>query len=188
MFYLLTIVLGVIIISAFNIFIPSLCVFSWWQIILFTIGLTIIEIAINGFFAFIIRRALPKKWFSGLKKIYSATKKESRFYQTLAIKKWKDKVLELGCFTNFRKNKIYEPKSNDYVGRYILEANFGVVIHFVDLFANFILVFMFGKMFFSMTIPIAIIGLFLNLLPLMVLRYNLPKLHALYQFNEKRKA
>jgi hypothetical protein len=34
--------------------------------------------------------------------------------------------------------------------------------------------------------PVAVVNAILNLLPLMILRYNLPKLHTLYRINKKR--
>lgn len=157
------------------------------DIILTVTRLTVIEIAINGIFAFVIRRLLPKKWFGVDKSAFAAKKAERNFYDKIGIKKWKDKVLELGAFTNFRKNKIAEPNNNEYVERYILEANYGVAIHAFLIAASFLIIAVCPikhRLFF--TLPVALVSVFLNLLPMFILRYNLPKLHALYKMNEKR--
>ncbi len=163
------------------------------------LGLSILEIAlgvtiavlaiiiIDLIFAFVVRRCLPKKWFGKDKARYQAGKKERIFYEKLGIKKWKDKVLELGALSNFRKNKISEPNNNAYIERYIIEANYGIVVHVVDIIFGFIVIFIYPiKVFLYFGFPVAFVNAVLNLLPLMILRYNLPKLHALYKFNEKR--
>ena len=188
MFYFLTIIISMAVISVAGIiFITPISGIGAVNIILTVTALTVIEIAINGLFAFIIRRFLPKKWFGVDKSAFAAKKVERNFYDKIGIKKWKDKVLELGAFTNFRKNKIAEPNNNEYVERYILEANYGVAIHAFLLVASFLIIVVCPiryRLFF--TLPVALVSVFLNLLPLFILRYNLPKLHALYKMNEKR--
>ena len=145
------------------------------------------EIIINGLFAGIVRWVLPKKWFTADKNYFSAGKNERKFYEKLGIKKWKDKVLELGCFTNFRKNKIADPKSVEYVERYILEANYGVVVHFVLMLISFLVIFIYPlEYWYCFGAPVAIVSIFLNALPLFILRYNLPKLYTLRKINLKR--
>lgn len=163
------------------------------------LGLSILEIAlgvtisvvaiiiIDLIFAFIVRRCLPKKWFGKDKTHFQAGKKERKFYEKLGIKKWKDKVLELGALSNFRKNKIAEPNSNAYIERYIIEANYGIIVHVADIIFGFTVIFIYPlKVWLYFGFPVAFVNAVLNLLPLMILRYNLPKLHALYKYNEKR--
>ena len=148
---------------------------------------TVSVIIVDGIFSTIVRRCLPKKWFNVDKKGFSAKKQECRFYEKIGIKKWKDKVLELGMFTNFRKNKISEPSNNEYVSRYILEANYGIVCHVACVIFGFLIIFIYPlKYALCFGIPVAIVNAVLNLLPLFILRYNLPKLHTLYKFNARR--
>ncbi|MBQ7236820.1 MAG: hypothetical protein IJX03_06690 [Clostridia bacterium] len=189
MFYFLTIIISMALISVAGIiFITPISDIEAWRVIVAVIFYTVLEIALNGLFAFIIRRFLPKKWFGVDKLCFVAKSRERNFYDKIKIKKWKDKVLELGCFTNFHKNKIAAPNDNEYVKRYILEANYGVAIHAFLLIASFLIVVVYPSKFqLFFTLPVALVSVFLNLLPLFILRYNLPKLHALYKMNEKRK-
>ena len=76
----------------------------WWSIAIL-VGCVVVEFALDGLFAYIIHQ-LPDKWFKPNKKIYKVGKKERKFYDSLKIKKWKDKVWELGGLGGFRKNKI----------------------------------------------------------------------------------
>ncbi|MCQ2387678.1 MAG: hypothetical protein MJ066_04460 [Clostridia bacterium] len=158
-----------------------------WFVILAVVASVVGVILIDAIVAFIVRWICPAKWFSYNKEIYAGRKKECKFYEFLGIKKWKDKIPEWGKATNFRKNKISDPKNNEYVERYILEANYGVMIHFLSIVFGFLIVFVLPlKYFLCFGIPVAIVNGIYNALSLFILRYNLPKLHQLHRINEKR--
>lgn len=168
-------------------FLPDLG-YDWFQISVWTVVCTLSAIALDGVIAAAVRRLLPKKWFAIDKKIFCSKKKESRFYEKIGIKAWKDKVLELGVFTSFRKNQISEPYNNEYISRYIVEANYGVVCHLADiLLAGPLTVFCCPmNLWLTVGLPVACVNVVLSVLPVFILRYNLPKLHTLYKYNQKR--
>ncbi len=161
--------------------------FELWYIIVAVTVSTIAVIVIDGIFATIVRWIMPEKWFSVDKKYFVPSRKKCQFYEKLGIKKWKDKVLELGGFSSFHKNKLGDASSNEYVRRFIVEANYGIVVHVFCIVFGFLVVFVFPlKYYLCFGIPVAIVNAVLNLLPLWILRYNLPKLHTLYKYNKKR--
>lgn len=133
----------------------------------------IIIILINGLTAAICRM-MPLNCADFNKKIYKVSKKEKNFYDKLKIKKWKEKVPEIGHFTGFRKNKINEPKNPEYIKRFLYEICYGQLGHFISMFTGFLLILIpwFDMFWLAMSLYIAIIAAILNLLPLMVLRYN----------------
>jgi hypothetical protein len=188
-FYIFTILFGMTCICALNALFNSITFNGEvWRIVLFTVISTISVILLDGIFATIIRRFLPEKWFSMQKKGFCASKKEKRLYEILGIRKWKDKIMELGGFTNFHKDKIYNPTDNEYVKRYIMEANYGIWCHIPCCVLGFMIMLIPPlKYALYIGLPVACINFFLNLLPIMALRYNLPRLHTLYKYNEKRK-
>lgn len=158
-------------------------------IILAVVISTVSIIIIDLIFALIVRRFLPYKWFSEDKKWYLATRRESRFYEKLGIKNWKDKVIELGALSGFRKNKISEPSNPIYIKRYIVEANFGIVVHIADIIFGFLVILIYPLQYwYFIGLPVALVNVVLNLLPMFILRYNLPKLHKLYALTKKRQA
>lgn len=157
-----------------------------WNIVLCVAVSVVGAILIDSVFATIIRWILPKKWFSIDKKGFAAGNKERRFYERIGIKKWKDKVIELGAFTGFRKNKIADPANNEYIARYILEANYGIVVHIACIFCGYLVCFVFPAHWYSVGLPVGFVNMALNALPLMILRYNLPKLYTLYRLNARR--
>lgn len=159
---------------------------SAWQVILYVAISVVGVIAIDGVFATLVRWCLPKKWFSAEKGFFAAGRKECRFYEKMGIKRWKDKVLELGVFTSFSKSKIADPNNNEYVARYIMEANYGIGVHFACSLFGFAVCLIFPQFWYFIGIPVGVVNMFYNNLSLHILRYNLPKLHALYRINEKR--
>lgn len=157
-----------------------------WHIV-FCVSVSVVAaILIDGLFAAVVRWLLPSKWFAADKECWAAGRKERRLYDRLGIKGWKDKVIELGAFTGFRKNKIADPTNNEYVERYILEANYGVLCHIFGLFVGYLIIFIFPEHWYSVGLPVGFVNMVLNSLPLMILRYNLPKLHTLRRINAKR--
>ncbi|MDY2888316.1 MAG: hypothetical protein SOU19_01980 [Candidatus Caccosoma sp.] len=188
--YGIIIILSAIAITLINYF--SFHIFSWYIYLLIAIILVIILIIIDGIFAGIIRYLLPKKFVNRDLKIYQVSKKEMKIYDFFKIKKWKDKIPELGSFTNFHKNKVLKPKDNEYVARFIEEACYGMWGHIVGAIMGFLILLLdfnmysgSSKLYLTMFLPFAIVNFILDLLPAFVLRYNLNRLQALYKYNLK---
>lgn len=189
MFFLIVILSAMAIITAVNyIFLSAVFGFGLWQIILYVTVSVVAVIAIDGLFAAIVRWCLPEKLFSADKKGFGAGRKERRFLEKIGVKKWKDKVPELGFFTGFRKNKIRNPKDNEYLARYIVEANYGVGVHISNMVFGFLVMLVFPRFWLNIGLPVAVVNFFLSFLPYAILRYNLPKLHTIYRVNAKRTA
>lgn len=186
--YISTILISMIIIAIcdYCFYAPSLGLDILYIIIGVTVS-TVSIIIIDLIFALIVRRFLPAKWFSENVTWFVAGKKERKFYDFIGIKKWKDKVIELGALSGFRKNKIAEPNGLEYIKRYIIEANFGIVVHIADIIFGFLVIFIYPlKFWYCFGLPVSLVNALLNLLPMFILRYNLPKLHKLYSFNLKK--
>ncbi|MBQ5631528.1 MAG: hypothetical protein IIU99_00285 [Treponema sp.] len=185
LFYIFSIVGADLLIILFNIWFNKFELSLLYIILAAVLG-AIAVIAIDGVFAFIIRR-LPEKWFSYDKKIWNVSKAECNFYEKLGIKLWKDKILELGVFTSFSKKTIANPDSKEYMERFILESNYGAIIHIANAIFGFLVIFCFPlKLVFCFGLPISIVNAILSLLPYMILRYNIPRLHRMRNLLEKK--
>ena len=159
---------------------------SFWFILGAVLINVVAVIAVDGLFAFLIRR-LPEKWFGHERRFFQVSAKEKKFYEKLKIRKWKDKVPELGQFTNFHKNKVAEPRNNVYLERYMLEAAYGEVIHLAGCFLGFVIIFFYPlKYWLCFGFPVAVINLIMNILPCFILRYNFYKMKVLYRSNERK--
>ena len=186
LFYILTIGIAMILVFCGNFFFFPIG-YSLLKVSLLTLMLPFLIVAWDGLSAVIVRRALPEKWFGKDVKFHNVGKKECKFYEILGIKLWKDHVLELGMFTSFSKKKVSDPNDPAYVERFIMECNYGVQVHLWNLILGYALPFFFphdiGMRF---VLPAAIVNTFLSLLPLMILRYNVPRLKRLLAVLEKK--
>ena len=187
MLYLILIVGSMTAIALINAIFNVYCL-QFWYICLAVVINTVAVIVVDGLCATVVRRCLPKKWFGVDKTCFCATEKERVFYNKIGIRKWKDKVPELGMFTGFRKNHVRKPNDNEYLSRYILEANYGVVCHLVGAIVGYTIIFIYPiKFALCFGVPVATVNMLLNGPPTFILRYNLPKLHSLLKFNNRKK-
>lgn len=187
MFYYGFILVCMAIIAVFNYFFAApVFGFDLGYIVIAVVISVVGVVLIDLIFAGIVRWILPAKWFGVDKKWFAAGKKERKFYERIGIKKWKDKVPEWGKLTGFSKNKISDPTNNQYISRYIKEANYGVGVHIACIISGFAVVFFYLKYWYLFGVWIGIINAFYNALSLFILRYNLPKLQTLYVLNERR--
>ena len=190
MLYLVVILIGMILISGLNILFNSSL--EWHYIILATILFVVASVIIDGIVAFIIRK-IPYKWLKSESKFFEVSKKEIRFYEKIGIKKWKNLVPELGGFTSFHKNKIVDPHNNEYLEKFVLEVNYGIVIHLLSFFTSFLILFIDYNMFnnslvwLTIGLPVAVVNAILIVLPAFILRYNLPRLKILIKINNRSK-
>lgn len=188
MFYLIAIGMGTLLIAFGNflgdgIFTPL----AFGKLLLITALGVVSVIAVDGLFAFIIRR-LPEKWFAPEARAFSVGKRERNFYRKTKIHVWKKHVPEWGCFTGFHKDKMREPNDSAYIGRFLLESNYGVAGHIAGAILGFLIMLLPFLRPFSMALPIAAVNFVLSMLPTLVLRSNTPSLRGLYRRNiEKAK-
>ena len=161
----------------------AVCLWSG-QSFLLLLGLVwigvVFEILVDGLIA-TIARLMPAKCADHTKKVFTVSAKEKRFYEKLKIRAWKDKIPEIGHFTGFRKNKLVDPQSVEYVDRFLLESCYGEIGHFFSLFFGFAVLVLYplSNVWFALAIPVAIVNFFLNLPSILVLRYNSYKLVVL---------
>ncbi|MBR3885184.1 MAG: hypothetical protein IKJ33_01785 [Clostridia bacterium] len=158
---------------------PLMGVSPWFFVFAVTVSV-IYQFAIDGLFAFLVN-IMPNKWFEN-KKFFEVSKKEQRFYEKLGIRSWKDKVWELGGLGGFSKSKIVDPNDPEYSRRFLVESYKGEVDHIIGMFVGFTVIFIFPLKFaWIVGVPVAIVNLVLNYMPIMILRYNTPKLKVLHK-------
>ena len=194
MLYSIVIIFCMTLISGMNMFFNPLYQDKPWVYILFTIGFTVMAVVIDGIVAFAIRK-MPEKWFEKNRGIFKTGERELAFYEFLRVKKWKDYVPELGCFTGFHKNKLANPFDNKYIWRFIIESRYGVAIHFYSVPTSFLLLLLDWRMYsgesniwLTIGLPVAIVNAILIVLPAFILKYNLPRLLRIYDKNAAAEA
>lgn len=174
--YLSVIGVAMVIIAATNIVFNTA---AWHNIIISVVLCTALQFALDGLIAIIINK-LPDTVFGANNPIYKVSELEQKLYKKLKVRKWKDKVWELGSLGGFSKKKLINPASPEYIERFIIECNKGVLTHRLSYPIGFLpVLFIQGVCTYSVALPVAMVNLFLNVLPTLALRYNTPKLHTM---------
>ena len=118
---------------------------------------------------------------------------ELKLFNKIHVASWKKFMPDLGMFTKFQKGKIADPLNNEYIDRYILEASYGVVIHYLSVPFS-ALVLLLGLIqpdnlaTWTVGVPVMVVNMVLILLPALTLKYNLPKLVRVHDINERMMA
>ncbi len=181
--YLSVIGVAVFIISAVNIIFNTA---AWYYIIISVILCTALQFALDGFIAIVINK-MPDEFFAVDNPLYNISEKEKAIYKKLKVKNWKDKVWELGGLGGFSKKHIAQPDSPEYIERFIIECNKGVLTHRLSYPIGFLVMLLFPNICaFTVAMPVATVNLFLNILPTLALRYNTPKLHAVLKRMQRK--
>jgi hypothetical protein len=87
------------------------------------------------------------------------------------------------------KKSLKEPTNPKYIEKFIIECNKGVVTHRLSYPIGFLaMLTVDGLCTFTIALPIAVVNIFLNVLPTLVLRYNTPLLQKLLSLMNKKAA
>ena len=174
--YLTVIGIAMAIISIVNILFHTA---SWYAVIIAVVVCTALQFALDGAIAILINK-LSDCYFGVDHPLYQVSEREKRFYKTVKVRNWKDKVWELGGLGGFSKKNLANPGSPEYIEKFIIECNKGVLTHRLAYPIGFLpMLFIPNLCAFTIAMPVALVNLFLNILPTIVLRYNTPKLQAL---------
>ena len=161
------------VISFFNIL---LGIASWYYVVVAVIWCVALQFAFDGLIALIINK-MPDKWFGVDNPLYQVFQWEKKLYTKLKVRKWKDYVWELGGLGGFSKKELKEPDNPKYIEKFIIECNKGVLTHRLSYPIGFLAMLTLpGTSALTIALPVAIVNLFLNILPTLALRYNTPML------------
>ena len=181
--YLSTIGISMLIISAFNILLESA---EWHYVLIAVIWCTALQFILDGFIAILINK-MPDGWFGVGNRFYNVTEGERKLYKRLRVRLWKDKIWELGGLGGFSKRRLEEPENPKYIEKFIIECNKGVLTHRLSYPIGFVAMLTLPNICaFTVALPVAIVNVFLNVLPTVALRYNTPMLKAVLKRMEKK--
>jgi len=142
---------------------------------------TALQFALDGIIAIIINK-MPDRLFGINNPLYSVSEAEKSLYKKLKVRRWKDKVWELGGLGGFSKKNLVEPDNPEYIEKFIIECNKGVLTHRLSYPIGFLpMLFIPGICSLTVALPVALVNLYLNILPTIVLRYNTPKLKGMLE-------
>ena len=190
MAYLIIIAVSIILIYIPNaIFNPAGSNIPWVYYLIAIAIFVVGEFLIDALVA-IVGRKLPESWINPKKGMILTRDWEMKFYLAIKVNKWKDYIPDLGRFTNFPKGNLMDPFNNEYIKKYILEAGYGVVIHYMSVpFSLLMMLIMLieptNPTIWTVGIPVIVINMILIVLPAFSLKFNLPRLVRICDMNER---
>ena len=176
--YLTVIGIAMLIIGAINML---LGIALWYVVVISVIWCTALQFALDGSIAILINK-MPDRWFGVDNRLYRVSQRERALYKRWRVRQWKDKVWELGGLGGFSKKSVKEPRNPDYIEKFIIECNKGVLTHRLSYPIGFLAMLTLpGLCSLTIALPVALVNLYLNILPTLALRYNTPKLQIALQ-------
>lgn len=182
--YFTTIGIAMAVISAINIATRTA---SWYYVVIAVVWCTALQFALDGLVAIAVRLT-PDRFYGIDNPLYRISEWEKNMYRRVGVRRWKDKVWELGAAGGFSKKNLTDPSDPEYIKRFIIECNRGVMTHRMSYPVGFLAMLTLpGVCAFSIALPVALVNLYLNILPTLVLRYNTPKLKSLLSRLERKR-
>lgn len=184
--YLGIIAVSMVLIFAFNAGLGSVCYVErgLWGLALVIVVAVVVVFVIDMLVSAIVS-VLPPKMFGVFERVY---KWERHFYEKIGVRKWKDYV-PIGkgpLFLGMNKSKIADRCDIGYLLKLKKECFRAEVMHFLSIFVGFlIIVFLPLEYLWVISLPVAIVNAFLQTLPFIIQRYNLPKLDILIKRAER---
>ena len=144
------------------------------------------EFAIDGGVAILIRLT-PDRWYGAFSPLFDVSPFEKKLYLRLKVRLWKDRIWELGGLGGFSKRKLLSPDDPAYIEKFIIECHKGVVTHRLSYPLGFLILLTLPAPYhLTIALPVALVNLFLNILPTLALRYNTPMLQGMLRRMRKR--
>ena len=176
--YFTTIGIAMALISAVNIAFGTA---AWYYVLISVVWCTALQFVLDGVVAFSVRMT-PDRLYGIDNLLFHITEWEKELYKRLRVRSWKDKVWELGGLGGFSKKSMASTNDPEYIKKFIVECNRGGATHRLSYPVGFVaMLTLKGTCVFTVALPVALVNLYLNILPTLVLRYNTPKLKTLYE-------
>lgn len=148
------------------------------------VGLTFLALFIVDAVCALTIRVLPKKLVNPLHKIYHVAGWEKKLHLKLCVKVWKDIIPENGgSLAGFSKREVADKSNNDYIFLFMQETVIAELMHWLSAIFSLLVIFIYTDIFVVVGLPLMIVNIIMNILPVIVQRYNRPKLMALYKRN-----
>lgn len=153
----------------------------WYYVIISVVWCTALSFLFDGAVALGVS-LLPSSLFGVENPHFRVSEFEMETYRRLRVRLWKDKIWELGGLGGFSKKTLKEPDNPEYIERFIIECNKGVLTHRLSYpLGFFAMLTLSAPLSYAVALPVAIVNLVLNVMPTMALRYNTVRLKGLYK-------
>lgn len=155
--------------------------FSWQTFLDFLF--VFIIILLPSIISLLFQVVFPKKWLDGKAKIFQQKKFEKNLYRKIGVKNWKDKVPNCG---NVGKGVVNENNINldeKNINYFVYQTCLGEIVHKFCIATCLISTILLGifrfDLFFKMVLPVWFVYTTINILSIIIQRYNRPRLNIM---------
>ncbi len=181
--YLSIIIISTLLIGLFNALFAAQMLFSnTLEIFAFTALAVIVSILLDGLCAYALRQ-IPERKLNHESFWFKERAWERKFYEKTLIRKWKDIIPELGgVLKYFDKSHVKPQIDSKYIKKFIAETCYGEIMHLLAIFVAPAILFILPPRFLlTVSLPVLVVNILLQIPPIMVQRYNRPKLVLAYK-------
>ena len=133
-------------------------------------------------------RLIPKRKININSKLFRCFSFERKLYEKLGVKWFKDKIPELGgALKGFSKSEISGDDAS-YFEEFIKETILGEITHVLCILFGIAIFFIFPLHILNFALPTFLLNTYFNVLPIIVQRYNRPKLYKIYKMKSQQKS
>lgn len=136
-------------------------------------------LVVLGLVTLFLRVFVPDKSWNAEQKFFKVQEKEISFYEKIKIKKWKDKVPEMGNTGGFPKRNILS-LSVEYLAKFLRETCIAENLHVLSIFFSFTVLFFISAKGLIYAVPVLIVNMILHILPCFIQRYVRFKMIKIY--------
>ncbi len=179
--YLITLCVAYLLIFLVNMILSlcSVCGFSVLFCFYYPLLMIVALLALD-FLAAGLVRLVPKRRINIHSKLYKTFGFERKLYEKLGVRWFKDKIPDLGgALKGFAKAKINSNESA-YLEDFVKETILGELTHHLCILFGIAIFFVFPHYILNFALPEFLVNIYFNLLPIIVQRYNRPKLLKAY--------
>lgn len=155
---------------------------SGLEIIYFSWLAIFISFLLDALCAFLIRQ-IPEEKINHNSSFFKERKYEKSIFKFFKVRKWKDIIPELGGMLKyFDKSTVQQNVDSKYMLKFIKETCYAEIMHLIAIFtAPIVLVVLPRNYLLTVLLPIMIVNILLQIPPILVQRFNRPKLNVAYK-------
>ena len=181
-YYLIAIFGGIAFFSLLAIFVGGVV---WWFAVLGVFASAAAAFGIDALVAVIVRW-YPEEKIDPFSGYFAARGWERKCYVRLGIRRWKDRIPEMGgLLAHFSKKQVADRHDNAYLLKFMRETCYAEVMHLISIPAGFLILLLFPRYILWFGLPVAAVNALLQIMPVLVQRYVRPFLAATYRRNEQ---
>ena len=160
--------------------------FSWQTVQ--DLFLVFVVILLPSILSLFIKKVLPEKFFDGTMEFFLPKKYEKSLFNKINIRSWKDKIPNWG---NVGKDMAKDGQIDvESIKNFIVQTCLGEIVHLFCMLSamvsGVVLALNRPDLIFTMILPVVVVYAVINLLSVLIQRYNRPRLQILLNRLERK--